>query len=168
MNEKSYDRGLLFRLDYETSGVLIYCKDQHLRTNIFDNRLDAITLKRYTAIVAGDYNYCEKVSIPLKPFGKKGSKMIFDKEGDLGEMTVEKVRYNSEKKLSLLKIDLKTGLRHQIRAQLSYLGHPILGDELYGGDKSDRMYLHSTLYEINFNKIKFKIESNPQSFLVHF
>jgi 23S rRNA pseudouridine1911/1915/1917 synthase len=48
---------------------------------------------------------------------------------------------------SLLMIELKTGLRHQIRAQLSYLGFPILGDELYGGNKAERLYLHAWRYE---------------------
>jgi len=168
VNEENYDRGLLFRLDFETSGVLIYCKNENLRNDIFTHRLNAIALKRYTAVVIGDFNHPSDVSIPLKPFGKKGKKMVFNTSGDVGEMKVEKLNYNPEKDLSLLKIDLKTGLRHQIRAQLSHLGHPILGDELYGGEGADRMYLHSTLYQIKFEGIELKVGSSPKSFLVHF
>lgn len=168
VNEENYDRGLLFRLDYETSGVLIYCKNQNLRNDIFNNRLDAVALKRYTAVVSGDFKHPEDLSIPLKPFGKKGRKMVFNAGGDVGEMKVEKLNYNPKKNLSLLKVDLKTGLRHQIRAQLSHLGHPILGDELYGGEESDRMYLHSTLYQIKFEGTELKVGSSPKSFLIHF
>ncbi|TNE97817.1 MAG: RluA family pseudouridine synthase [Deltaproteobacteria bacterium] len=168
VNQENYDRGLLFRLDYETSGVLIYCKSEKNRENLFSNRLEAVSLKRYTAIVHGDFNQPTDISIPLKPFGKKGKKMVYSVQGDVGEMKVEKLNYNPEKNISLLKVDLKTGLRHQIRAQLSHLGHPILGDVLYGGEASDRMYLHSTLYEINFEGIKLKVGSSPKSFLVHF
>ena len=48
---------------------------------------------------------------------------------------------------TLLLVSLETGLRHQIRAQLSHLGFPILGDELYGGAKSSRLFLHAWKYE---------------------
>ncbi len=168
VNSENYDRGLLFRLDCETSGILIYCKKEELRENLFENRLDAIVLKRYTAVVSGDFNQPSDVSIPLKPFGKRGKKMVYSTQGDVGEMKVEKLNYNPEKNLSLVKVDLKTGLRHQIRAQLSHLGHPILGDELYGGEPSERMHLHSTLYEIDFEGVKLKVGSSPKAFLAHF
>src|SRR5690606_20852359 len=52
--------------------------------------------------------------------------------------------------LTLVMVVLKTGIRHQIRAQLSTLGFPILGDTLYGGSESDRIYLHSWLYQWDF------------------
>lgn len=45
---------------------------------------------------------------------------------------------------TLLKIRIKTGRRHQIRAHLAALGHPILGDVLYGGPEADRLYLHAS------------------------
>ena len=168
VNSENYDRGLLFRLDYETSGVLIYCKEEKIRELLFTNRLEAVSLKRYTAVVHGDFSQSGDISIPMKPFGKKGMKMVYSVQGDVGEMKVEKLNYNPDNDLSLLKVDLKTGLRHQIRAQLSHLGHPILGDELYGGEVSDRMYLHSTLYEIEFQGLKLQVNSQPQSFFNYF
>ena len=72
----------------------------------------------------------------------------FVKETMEGKILINKVNYNSEKNCSLLMIKLKTSLRHQIRAQLSYLGYPILGDELYGGSSSLRIFLHAFYYEI--------------------
>ncbi|MCO4795334.1 MAG: RluA family pseudouridine synthase [Bacteriovoracaceae bacterium] len=165
VNTENYDRGLLFRLDQKTSGVLIYCKNENLRNDIFANRLDAIALKRYIAVVSGNLDIPREVSLPLKAFGKKGRKMVFSSNGDVGEMVVDKLNYNEEKDISLVRIDLKTGLRHQIRAQLSHLGFPILGDELYGGKPSDRMYLHSSVYQIKFEGIEVKIGSTPKSFV---
>ena len=53
------------------------------------------------------------------------------------------------KGVSLVLVNLKTGLRHQIRAQLSFLGFPILGDELYGGRKAERVFLHALRYEFS-------------------
>ena len=72
----------------------------------------------------------------------------FIKETMEGKILIKKIHYNSEKNCSLLMVKLKTGLRHQIRAQLSYLGYPILGDELYGGSSSLRIFLHAFYYEI--------------------
>jgi 23S rRNA pseudouridine1911/1915/1917 synthase len=62
-----------------------------------------------------------------------------------GVLKVKKVLGKEGK--SLLLVKLETGLRHQIRAQLSHLGFPILGDELYGGMKDQRVYLHALKYE---------------------
>jgi len=58
------------------------------------------------------------------------------------------VEYNAAADESLLSISLKTGLRHQIRARLAYLCYPIIGDELYGGVASERLFLHAESYKL--------------------
>jgi 23S rRNA pseudouridine1911/1915/1917 synthase len=63
-------------------------------------------------------------------------------------VTKYKVLAESEK-YSLLKIELLTGRTHQIRVHFSYVGHPLLGDELYGGDLTEikRHALHCSHLE---------------------
>ena len=49
---------------------------------------------------------------------------------------------------SLIRVRIKTGRTHQIRVHMKYLGHPILGDPVYGEEKADRLYLHARELEI--------------------
>ena len=66
-------------------------------------------------------------------------------------------------------VNLETGLRHQIRAQLADNGHPILGDELYGGPKCDRLYLHCYRYQFQLGGINYEfIDSDLGSFSLFF
>lgn len=149
VNEISYDRGLLFRLDFETSGVLILAKNETFFQSIRGDFQKAIKRKLYWAIVEGDFHQEGTWTHHFKATGVKGSKQKVSSEflGDSqeGSLKVKKVLYANGK--SLLLVNLQSGLRHQIRAQLSFLGHPLVGDELYGGSASERLYLHAWRYE---------------------
>ena len=149
VNAENYDRGLLYRLDYETSGILLLAKNPKLFLEIRNNFETRMKRKIYFAVVEGDFNREGSHSHHFKGAGEKGSKQkVSDQpmvDSRLGVFNVKKILKMSDK--SLLMIELKTGLRHQIRAQLSYLGFPILGDELYGGNKAERLYLHAWRYE---------------------
>ena len=149
VNEDHYDRGLLFRLDFETSGVLILAKNETFFHNIRGDFQRAIKRKLYWAIVEGDFNQEGAWTHYFKATGVKGSKQKVSSEflGDSqeGSMKVKKVLHINGK--SLVLVNLQSGLRHQIRAQLSFLGYPIVGDELYGGSTSARLFLHAWRYE---------------------
>jgi 23S rRNA pseudouridine1911/1915/1917 synthase len=149
VNSDHYDRGLVYRLDYETSGVMLIAKRQELYTSLRQSFNQSMKKKFYWAIVEGDFNRDGTWTHYFKATGLKGSKQKLSEfpQGDaqLGTLEVRKVL--AEKGKSLLLINLGTGLRHQIRAQLSALGFPILGDELYGGRKAERLFLHALRYE---------------------
>jgi 23S rRNA pseudouridine1911/1915/1917 synthase len=123
VNQESYDRGLLYRLDYETSGVIVLAKNEryfrYMREN-FD-----LTMKRkfYWAIVEGSFNKDGRWTHFFKPTGQKGAKQkVLDREEEearAGPLSVMKLTENQG--TSLVLVNLKTGLRHQIRAQLSFL-----------------------------------------------
>ena len=66
-------------------------------------------------------------------------------ESDEGSLEVKKIMTTGNN--SLVLVNLQSGLRHQIRAQLAALGFPILGDELYGGSRAERLFLHAWRYE---------------------
>ncbi len=149
VNTSHYDRGLLHRLDYETSGVVLLAKTERVFQNTRNNFQSEVRRKFYWAVVNGSFDKEGVWTHHFRSSGIKGNKQkVFDDETELtspGSLSVLKIIENQGK--SLLLINLKTGLRHQIRAQLSHLGFPILGDELYGGLKADRLFLHALRYE---------------------
>jgi 23S rRNA pseudouridine1911/1915/1917 synthase len=149
VNAENYDRGLLYRLDYETSGVLLLAKNPTLFLELRHNFETQMKRKIYFAVVEGEFNRDGIHSHHFKGAGEKGSKqkvsekpMLDSREGVFNVKTILKMNNKS-----LLMIEHKTGLRHQIRSQLSHLGFPILGDELYGGNKAERLFLHAWRYE---------------------
>jgi 23S rRNA pseudouridine1911/1915/1917 synthase len=149
VNTDHYDRGLLYRLDYETSGVILLAKDQSYFESIRNEFKDKMKKKLYLVIVHGDFDREGAWTHYFRATGVKGAiqKVSDDVHSDAqeGNLKVKKLLFKDEK--SLLLVSLRTGLRHQIRAQLSHLGFPILGDELYGGRKSSRLFLHAWKYE---------------------
>ncbi len=149
VNFDNYDRGLLFRLDYETSGVLVLAKTQELYDRMRGDFERQMKEKIYLAIVEGDFNKEGKWFHYFKGSGAKGSKQkVSDFESsDTQEGILEVKKLATKDQKSLLMVSLKTGLRHQIRAQLAHLGFPILGDELYGGHKAERLFLHAWKYD---------------------
>jgi 23S rRNA-/tRNA-specific pseudouridylate synthase len=153
INHLKNEKGLLFRLDKVTSGVLVYIKDEELLKELRHSYSLLVTKKRYLAIVMGKFKNCGTIKLYLKPSGKKGKKIIASNyelpNSKEATQEINLLKYNPDKNLSLLQIDLSSGLRHQIRSSLAYLNHPILGDTLYGGKISSRVWLHSSLYEIN-------------------
>lgn len=149
VNNKNYDKGLLFRLDYETSGVLIIAKSETF-FEMMRSQFDKIMKRKlYLVIVEGTFNQEGEWTHFFLATGPKGSKQkVYSQRVDgshQGTLKIKKITESEGK--SLLLVELKTGLRHQIRAQLAFLGFPILGDELYGGAKSARLFLHAWRYE---------------------
>lgn len=149
VNQEHYDRGLLHRLDLETSGVVLLAKTPRVHQNTRGDFQTEVRRKFYWAVVNGSFNKEGLWTHYLKGAGVKGSKQkVSDfefEQSSPGTLAVMKVTEHQGK--SLLLVNLKTGLRHQIRAQLSHLGFPILGDELYGGIKAERLFLHALRYE---------------------
>ena len=149
VNEANYDRGLLYRLDFETSGIILLAKTQAAYDEVRKNFQSKMKQKIYWAMVDGDFDRDGSWSHHFQPSGSKGAKQKVSLDPGPnsveGTLTVKKVM--SEKGKSLVMVKLESGLRHQIRAQLSALGYPISGDELYGGKKAERLFLHALRYE---------------------
>lgn len=149
VNEAGYDRGLIFRLDYETSGIMLVAKTENCLQELRTNFKEKMKRKLYWAVVDGDFDQEGSWTHYFRASGIKGSKQKVESkphpEADIGELEVMKVLSQDGK--SLVLVNLSSGLRHQIRAQLSALGFPILGDELYGGRKAERLFLHAWRYE---------------------
>ncbi len=140
-SQRDKEKGLLYRLDFETSGVLVFCKDPNLTREIFKNRDQYITEKIYYARVKRKCQLTGEVCHYLRAYGPRGSRQEAVRESDmekhkrgeysLGILEIINSKYDEITDTTSLKIKLKTGHRHQIRTQLASLGHPICGDNLY-------------------------------------
>jgi 23S rRNA pseudouridine1911/1915/1917 synthase len=149
INKEKFDKGLLYRLDYETSGILIYIKNANHYSKLRNNFKLMVKKKIYLAVVEGEVTSMGKVTDHIIGSGPKGSKMKVDPAGDLAELEILDSKYNKKEDKTLLVIRLYSGLRHQIRIQLKNMGNPIVGDILYEGREGKRLYLHAYSYDIS-------------------
>lgn len=140
---------VIHRLDYDTSGVIMFAKNQRVQKLYQDNWNDLAKKREYTAIVEGLTNskgHIEsylKMSKTLQVYSSK------KKDGLFAVTDYERIKYND--KYSLVKVLISTGRRNQIRCHMSDIGHPILGDNRYAKKKNDplgRLALHANRLEI--------------------
>ena len=161
VNNQHYDRGFIYRLDYETSGVIYYAKNNDVYNEIRSNFSTIVIQKNYIAIVCGIINKEQKFK--HYHYQKSGADRVVisnESNGDEVSLDIVPIDFNAQRCQSLIAVKLSEGKRHQIRAQLSYEGYPICGDELYSGDKSERVYLHCFQYIFKFKNKQYSLESH--------
>ena len=137
--------GVIHRLDRDASGLLVFSKNHAAFRSLKNQFFHHTVLREYHAIVHGS---------PNPPGGRIESRLIERADGTVhptrqhgkGELAITHYQtLRTEKKLSLLRIRLETGRKHQIRVHLRSRNHPILGDRLYGpDDKTPRLMLCAT------------------------
>lgn len=146
---------IVHRLDRDTSGVVVFAKSEKVKFYLQDNWND-IAKREYIAVLEGkleskkgilkDYLYEDKNHFVHISNNKKGLLAITE---------YEVINYFNNN--TIVKIDIKTGRKNQIRACFSNIGHPILGDKKYGSKNSSRLYLHA-------NKLSFIMNSKEYNF----
>ena len=137
---------LVHRLDRDTSGVVIMAKDEDTQVFLKKQFQARTAHKVYLAIVEGRPKLDEaRIDLPLARNLKRPTTFLVDPKGKASE-TFYKV-LKSDDKYSLVELRPTTGRTHQLRVHMKYLGHPILGDVVYG-EKRDRLYLHAKSLEI--------------------
>lgn len=161
--------GIVHRLDKDTSGVIIVAKNQkyfEYLKNLFQKHQ---IKKKYLALVYGKLKSKKGIinkPISLKPGTTKrtvfGGKI---KKEAITEYKVIKFLKSGEKFFSLVEVLPKTGRTHQIRIHLASIGHPIVGDSLYGPKKNvfdlDGQFLHAESLEFNLSDgRRIKIEAD--------
>lgn len=157
------------RLDRNTSGLVIFAKNEYVQEFLIKEMQSKTFSKEYLAILEGILD--KKQGTINAPIARKKDSIIercIDNSGD-NSITHYKV-LKEFGNFSLVNFKLETGRTHQIRVHSSYIGHPILGDDLYGNKSNliNRQALHS--YKISFihpktrRKMHFKINM-PQDML---
>lgn len=151
------------RLDTLTSGLIVYAKKQSFATS-FNLQLQKRTIrKKYVALIESSLKLAARLTHYMDPAGGSPKKLS-DKQHESWSLCELEILEQKEisPKLSWVKINLLTGRTHQIRAQLSHLHAPIVGDSLYGAKsafKKDAIALRSCEIEFTCNdeRLKFNI-----------
>lgn len=133
------------RLDRETSGIMVFAKNQAAASRLERQKAEGIYKKEYLALASG----CpekksgeirqpvrripgELMKMEVSPFGKDA----WTEYEILEEYRIEKEHMRAA--ASLVRLELHTGRTHQIRVHMAYMGHPLLGDTLYRTDSLQR------------------------------
>jgi len=142
--------GIVHRLDKDTSGCLVVAKTPQAQFALSGSFADRRISKTYLAVTVGVprlKNSRIQTLIGRHPVNRQ--KMAVVQKNGKEAVTiydVERTGLIDGFPVALLKVNILTGRTHQIRVHLSYMGTPILGDHLYGGDKhiyADRQMLHA-------------------------
>lgn len=134
--------GLVHRLDKTTSGLLLIAKTNAAH-RFFQNHWHTKTKKFYTAIVHGIPKEEGIIDAPLARDPSNKTKMKPQRTLKAKPAKTHFWRQKTNDNLSQLNVELYTGRTHQIRAHLSSIGFPILGDTKYGGQPAERVFLHA-------------------------
>jgi len=157
------------RLDKDTSGIVLFAKNEYIQECLIKQMKTNKFEKEYLALVDGIVTKDKKNIIA--PIARKDNSIIercVRCNGDYAETDIELL--DTYENYSLIKCKLKTGRTHQIRVHTNYIGHPILGDTLYGKSSSliNRQALHA--YKVKFvhplTKLPMQIECDlPQDII---
>ena len=126
--------GIVHRIDKDTSGILVVAKNDNAHKKLSEQfKVHSIT-RKYVALVKGiikEDNLDINMPIGRNPKDRKKMAVTYKNSKDaITHIKVLKRYYNSN--ITLIEASLETGRTHQIRVHMSYIGHPLLGDEVYG------------------------------------
>jgi 23S rRNA pseudouridine1911/1915/1917 synthase len=128
--------GIVHRLDRDTSGLMVVAKTESALEKLADQFRDRTVFKSYLALVHGRVEAeTGKIDQPLARDPSNRTRMAVVKGGRQA-LSLFQVRRRYQR-FTLLDVELKTGRTHQIRVHLSWLKHPVVGDETYGGGRDN-------------------------------
>jgi 23S rRNA pseudouridine1911/1915/1917 synthase len=131
--------GLVHRLDRETSGVVLWARTREAHAALRDQFTTRTVTKRYLALVDGLVEGEGELNVPLAHDPKNVAKMLatpYPAEAEALDARPALTRYRAVSHgpdATLVDIEIPTGVMHQIRAHFAFVGHPVIGDALYGG-----------------------------------
>lgn len=139
---------IIHRLDKDTSGIIMFAKNERAKHLYQDNWNDIVKKRCYYAVIDGKMENKEGT---IKSYLKENGNMVYSVKDRSGKLAVTEYKVLKERKnISLLDINLKTGRKNQIRVHMKENKTPILGDLKYG-EKSkliNRLALHAYKLEL--------------------
>lgn len=151
---------LVHRLDKDTSGVMIFAKTPTAKEYLQRQFRDRKVKKTYLALVEGELEHLQAIlTYPIARHPKNPLKRAVRGSGKPAETKYKVVKTfgsQSSQIYTLVEVRPKTGRTHQIRVQMAYIGHPVIGDGIYG--KTDKLlqrhFLHASVLEIDLPNAK--------------
>lgn len=135
---------VVHRLDRETSGLMMYAKDEKTQHTLRDNWHDIVVDRRYVSIVMGEMERDQaQIRTWLTDRKLYVSSSNYDDGGKLSITHYKTIKRANG--FSMMELELETGRKNQIRVHMSELGHPVVGDQRYGCeiDPLGRLALHA-------------------------
>lgn len=161
---ENYKIRFINRLDMNTSGILLIGKNSHCQDNFAKQAKAGRVIKSYFAVVHGFVENDEGViDLPIgKPVDEEVRRQVI--EGGYESVTRYKVLKRFNAGYSMLSVILETGRTHQIRVHMQHIGHPVVGDTLYGHEDAEligRQSLHAARLEFDhpITKVRLVIEA---------
>jgi len=157
--------GIIHRLDRDTSGLVIIAKNPETLKKLQEQFKKRKIQKKYLALVWGKTDKKGIIDVALERDQDKSKMKVAYLQNEKSKPAITNyklIKYYPDKNVSLLEVSPKTGRMHQIRIHLKYIGHPIIGDQVYFNKASRRLskelnicrqFLHAS--ELTF--------SNPQT-----
>jgi len=148
--------GIVHRIDKNTSGLLVITKNDAAHAALAEQFAAHTITRRYEAIVLGGFG--EEEGTVDAPLGRDPKNRLKQTVAGTGKRAVTHWRVAERLTgrygiYSLLELSLETGRTHQIRAHMASIGHPVLGDDLYGAARGpgarEGQYLHA--FELGFD-----------------
>jgi 23S rRNA pseudouridine1911/1915/1917 synthase len=139
--DSPWDGGLLYRIDFETSGLVLLTNERE----VYHSLQDIVLLKEYLVVVEGFFDLKDEVFIH---YLSTSGAVVKENRDHGAECKIQVKVLKASEECSLLQVTLKEGRRHQIRVQLSLLGFPVWGDQLYGAKPAKKFGLHCYHYKL--------------------
>lgn len=146
---------IVHRLDKDTSGIVIFAKDEKTKNKLQENWNEYVKLREYVGIVYG--NIEKKEGQIVQKLKETKTNLVYVSHNNEGKEAITNYKVLKENNnYSMLKIDIETGRKNQIRVAFSSINHPIVGDKKYGDkkDKNSRLYLHANRLKLFYPEIK--------------
>ena len=137
------------RLDKDTSGIVIFAKNEYIQECLVKQMKQNVFKKKYLAVLSGILE--EDSGTISAPIGRKSDSIIEREIRDDGDLAISHFKVLERlNNMTLVEYTLETGRTHQLRVHSKYIGHPIVGDSLYGLQSPliSRQALHA--YEVSF------------------
>jgi 23S rRNA pseudouridine1911/1915/1917 synthase len=153
--------GIVHRLDRATSGVIIGARNQTALSSLQKQFAQRKVKKTYVAVIEGELRPIEAViNMPIERNPKAPATFRVGPNGKAAVTHYNTLQTNG--RYSLVELRPETGRTHQLRVHLAKLGHPIVGDPLYGsGSFGDRLFLYAQSLEITLPSREHKTFSAP-------